>query len=115
MAEERLLTVRDVSLILGISEKEVIDLTEKNVIPAYKVGGVYLRFKREQIEEFKKTFKPSNYQIASSTGASWASRDFRPKNYSLKDRISDFLYFNDFYILSLLIISLLLVLIFQKY
>lgn len=115
MAEEKLLTVRDVSLILGISEKEVIDLTEKKLIPAYKVGGIYLRFKREQIEEFRKSFKPSSYRIVPSSTDSWASRNFRSEKYSAKDRLSDFFYFNDFYILSLLIVLLLLVLILQKY
>ena len=54
MAEEKLLTIREVSLYLGISEKEVIELAESQTIPAYRVGGVYLRFKRQQIEEFKR-------------------------------------------------------------
>ncbi len=54
MSEEKLLTIREVSLILNITEKEVIDLAENQVIPAYRIGGVYLRFKRQQIEEYKK-------------------------------------------------------------
>lgn len=115
MAEEKLLTVRDVSLILGITEKEVIDLTENGVIPAYKVGGVYLRFKRDQIEEFKKSFKPTPHKNISSGSATWSSRDFKSEKYSFRDKISDFFYFNDFYILSIVIILLVLVLIFQRY
>jgi len=103
MAEEKLLTIRDVSLILGISEKEVIDLAERGLIPAYKVGGVYLRFKREQIEEFKKKLKPLSHKIITT-----------PK-YTFKDRVSDFFYFNDFYILCALIILLILVIIFRGY
>jgi excisionase family DNA binding protein len=102
MAEEKLLTVRDVSIILGISEKEVMDLAENASIPAYKIGGVYLRFKKDQVLEFKKT------KHVSSTP------DIR-SGYSLKDKISDFLYFNDFYISAILIIVLLLVIIFQGY
>ena len=54
MSEEKLLTIREVSLFLGISEKEVIDLAESQALPAYKIGGVYLRFKRQQIEEYRK-------------------------------------------------------------
>lgn len=46
MGEEKLWTVRDVSIFLGISEKEVIDLAESGAIPAYKIGGVYLRENR---------------------------------------------------------------------
>ncbi len=99
---ERFLTVRDVSLILGISEKEVMDLVESKQLDAYKVGGIYIRFKQEQITQFGKSFKPAvkNRQIAS-------------QKYSLTDRISDFFYFNDFYILAALIIALILVVIFQ--
>jgi len=96
MSEEKLLTVRDVSLILGISEKEVIDLAESAAIPAYKIAGVYLRFKKEQIQEYKKSAKA----LASSNP---------PEKYAFKDRVSDFLYFNDFYILSFLLIFLLLI------
>ncbi|MDP2938094.1 MAG: helix-turn-helix domain-containing protein [Candidatus Omnitrophota bacterium] len=100
---ERLLTVRDVSLILGISEKEVMDLVESKQLDAYKVGGVYIRFKQEQITEFRKLFKPAS------------KKTIVFQKYTLKDRISDFFYFNDFYILSILIILLILVIIFQKY
>ncbi len=101
MAEEKLLTIRDVSLILGISEKEVIDLSETGTIPGYKIGGVYLRFKRQQVEEYKKKHK------------SVLPKKESTREYSAKDRISDFFYFNDFYILSLIIIILILFIIFQ--
>jgi len=103
MAEEKLLTVRDVSAILGLSEKEVLDLTGKGSIPAYKIGGVYLRFKRSQIEEFKKTSKPSQPRHKASSP------------YPLFDKLNDFFYFNDFYILAILIIALILLVIFQAY
>ena len=103
MAEEKLLTIRDVSLILGVSEKEVIDLAESGKLPAYKVGGVFLRFKREQIELFKKGLKHPTHKIRTS------------EKYAFKDRVSDFFYFNDFYLLSALIILLILFIIFRGY
>ena len=103
MVEDKLLTIRDAALILSISEQEVIDLAESGELPAYKVGGVYLRFKREQLEEFKKTHKAlSDTQIP-------------PQSPSFKERVSDFLYFYDFYILAVLIIILMLVIIFRGY
>lgn len=101
MAEEKLLTVREVSLILGISEKEVLDLAESGTIPAYKVGGVYLRFKREQIETIKKSHKLAHQKQNSS------------KKLLLKDKFSDFFYFNDFYILAAILIILILYIIFR--
>ena len=99
MGNEKLLTVREVSLLLSVSEKEVLDLAETSAIPAYKVGGVYLRFKREQVLEYQKSLRPFTAKTKSS-----------PKS-PLQDKISDFFYFNDFYILSVGLIVLLLVVI----
>jgi excisionase family DNA binding protein len=85
---EKLLTIREVSAFLCLTEKQVIDLAEEGTIPAYKVGGVYLRFKREQVEEYKKVLRAGSKQ----------------KRVSFGDRVADFFYFNDFYLLSALII-----------
>ncbi len=103
MAEEKFLTVRDVSSILGVSEKEVVDFVEKGSLAAYRIGGVYLRFKKEQVLEFKKNFQVFTPKID------------KPPRYPFKDRISDFIYFNDFYILAAVIIISLLVIIFRGY
>ena len=103
MSEEKLLTIREVSLILNITEKEVIDLAENQVIPAYRIGGVYLRFKRQQIEEYKKKINTPAVKSNSSEGNSF------------KDRIIDFVYFNDFYILSVLIIIVIVFILFKGY
>lgn len=103
MKEEKLLTIREAASILDVSEKEIMELAERGDIPAYKIAGVYLRFKKEQILDYKKSLKPL-----------WDKAE-EQKKYSIQDRISDFFYFNDFYILSALIIMSLLVLIFQGY
>ena len=95
MAEEKLLTVRDVSILLGVSEKDVLDLTENGAIPAYKVGGVYLRFKKEQVDEYKKSHPYLHHKSAEKMSA-------RPQ-----DKIRDFFYFNDFYIFAIALIILL--------
>lgn len=100
------MTVRDVSLLLGISEQEVLDLVERHDLIAYKVGGVYLRFKQEQVDDFRRNFKPSARQQDNPASG---------RRYSLGDRIKDFFYFNDFYILSILVIILILIIIFQGY
>ncbi len=101
MTEEKLLTVRDVSYFLGISEREVLDLSQNGAIPAYKVGGVYLRFKREQVEEYKRKNK------------SLLHKDNNGHDYPLSDRVQDFLYFNDFYIFSFVIVALIIFIIFK--
>ena len=90
----RLLTIRDVANYLNITEKQVVELAESGVIPAYKVGGVYLRFKKEQIDQVKYRIKP-NQALVSIEGTAL-------------ERIRDFLYHNDFYVISLIIIFFLL-------
>ncbi|HOW42898.1 MAG TPA: helix-turn-helix domain-containing protein [Candidatus Omnitrophota bacterium] len=99
MAEDKLLTVREVAHVLNITEKEVIDLAESGAIPAYNVGGVYIRFKQHQVEEFKKHNK---------------TVPARTEEYTLKDKLFDFIYFNDFYLVSFLLILALLYVIFKK-
>ncbi len=103
MREEKLLTIREVSLICNISEKEVIELAENQVIPAYRIGGVYLRFKRQQIEEYKRKIK------------SPVNKNNTLERSSLKDKVFDFIYFNDFYILSVFIVIVIVIILFQGY
>ena len=95
MTEEKMLTVRDVAILLEVSEKEVLDLTEQGTIPGYKVGGVYLRFKKEQVDQYKKNqshLKP---------------KEAMKESEGLGSKVHDFFYFNDFYIFALSFIILL--------
>ncbi len=98
MNQNKLLTVREVAQELGISEGEVIDLAEQGKVPAYKIAGVYLRFKAEQVQEIKQKISKS------------AKLENRA---SFSERLQDFLYFNDFYIVSFLIIILMIIIIFN--
>ncbi len=95
MTEEKLLTVREVSVLLGISEKDVLDLTEKGTIPGYKVGGVYLRFRKDQVDQYKKLHLHLHPQAVKHISA------------GPTDRIKDFFYFNDFYIFAIIFIIIL--------
>jgi len=101
MTEEKMLTVRDVSNILGVSEKDVLDLTESGVIPGYKVGGVYLRFKKEQVEQYRKNQNLLKPKLA------------KKEPQGTGDRVRDFFYFNDFYIFAVIIIILLSYLVYR--
>ena len=91
---EKLLTIREAAQYLGITEKQIIELSDKSIIPAYKVGGVYLRFKKEQLDAVKDRITPTQKED--------------DIEYSFSDKLSDFFYYNDFYIFSLLIISILI-------
>ena len=98
MKQDKLLTVREVAEDLGITEQGVIDLAKEGKIPAYKIGGVYLRFKPEHVQDVKKSIHPTLQEKS---------------KISLLERLRDFLYFNDFYILALLIIISMLIIIFR--
>ncbi len=98
MKQNKLLTIREVAEELGITEQEVIDLAEEGKIPAYKVGGVYLRFKLEHVQEVKQGI---SRLLKNKVKVGWLQR------------LQDFLYFNDFYILTSLIIILMLIIIFK--
>ena len=86
---EKLLTTREVSQILGISEKEVIELANQGKIPSYRIAGEFLRFEKKEIFKIKNELRKTQARV------SW------------RERVADFFYFNDFYILSLIIILLL--------
>jgi len=95
MSEEKMLTVRDVAVMLGISEKDVLDLAENGTIPGYKIGGVYLRFKKEQVEQYKK----NRHHLQPNA--------LKQESAGVGGKVSDFFYFHDFYILAAMLIILL--------
>jgi len=101
MSEEKLLTVREVSVILGVSEKDVLDLAENGTIPGYKIGGLYLRFKKEQVDQY---FKARHH---------FHPETIKDEPVGVKSRFKDFLYFNDFYIFSTILIVLLVYLVYR--
>ena len=107
MAEDKLLTVRDVASFLDITEKNVIDLAEIGILPAYKVAGVYLRFKKTQIQEFKKDSK----ELLRKEGIDFTQRI----KGGFTDKLSDFFYFYDFYLVSVVVIVILTFLIFRGF
>lgn len=95
----KFLTVREVAGYLNITEKEVVDLAQSGAIPAYKVGGVYLRFKKEQIDGVRHKIHPDESLIKIEG--------------TPVEKVRDFIYHNDFYILSLIVIFVLLYFIVQ--
>ncbi len=92
--KEKLLTTREVSRILGIPEGEIINLSGSKLIPHFKVGGKFLRFRREDIVKIKPAIK-KKYHLPL-------------ENNQRAEKIKDFLYFNDFYIISSAIILVLI-------
>ncbi|MCM8790387.1 MAG: helix-turn-helix domain-containing protein [Candidatus Omnitrophica bacterium] len=129
---EKLLTIAEVAAYLKISEEEVKRLVDMGEIPAYRIGGSFLRFRKEQIDAIRSEIfdfeekspdkvKPHLDRKGRPTHPyTDLERDIKRKephtrqyDYSTAEKIRDFFYFNDFYILSLFIIGVLLYLIFR--
>lgn len=129
---EKLLTIREAAEHLKVPEEEVKRLVDIGAIPAYKIGGTFLRFRREQLDAIRSEIstiervEPGHAKpILDSHGKpvhpyTDLEREIKRKepltrqyDYILTERMSDFFYFNDFYIVSLIIILVLVYFIFK--
>ncbi len=113
-AKEGLLDLKEAADLLGLTEEEVKRFVLRGKIPAYKIGGEFLRFKKDQVEALRgriKILKHQSVPIEKITPDDVAERKTR---YSAWDRIRDFLYFNDFYFLAAILIALLIFVIVRK-
>lgn len=110
---EKLLTLKELSDHLNISEDEIRKLVDMGVIPAYSIGGSFLRFRKEQMDIIRNEILAKKIPVIST-------KQFIPKTKNMKneepeevrerfgEKILDFVYFNDFYIISLACIAFLL-------
>ncbi len=116
--KERLITLKEAAEILELSEEEIRGYVSAGKIPAYKIGGQFLRFKKDQLEALRGRVKILKLQSVPIEKISPAAPDEegpgRKSGYTFFDRIRDFLYFNDFYILALILIALLIFIIVRK-
>ncbi|MCQ9206342.1 MAG: helix-turn-helix domain-containing protein [Omnitrophica bacterium] len=97
---EKLITVKEVAALLGIPRTKIRELVASGELPAYKVGGKFIRFRREQVEAIRQEIRA---RIASTTPISAPREEIKilPEaeySESYRDRIRDFFYFNDFYL-----------------
>jgi excisionase family DNA binding protein len=100
---DKLLTLQEAADFLAVSEDSLRRLVKKGAIPAYHVGGVYLRFKEEQLRTYRKSAEPTHVSKPP------VNRSPMPvQKDSFFSKISDFFYFNDFYIISAVLVWVLL-------
>ncbi len=95
------ITVRETAQILAVSEKKVMDLIENGNLQAYKIADQFLRLKRNEVINIQSTG-----QVVSENAVSI---------YTKGERVRDFFYFNDFYLVALVVIGILLYIIFFTY
>lgn len=98
MTNEQFITVRETAQVLGISEKKVMDLIESQKLQAYRIADQFLRLKKSEVLAVRKSGDVVNENVKFE--------------YTNSERLFDFFYFNDFYIISLVVIAALLSVIF---
>jgi len=130
---EKLISIKEVAGYLKVSEEEVKRLVDAGEIPAYKIGGTFLRFRKEQIDVIRNEIDLLEKQGSQSTKPVVLDKAGHPTHpysdmervvrktepyvrqydYTAAERIKDFFYFNDFYIFCFVIIAALMYLIFR--
>lgn len=101
MSEDKYLNINEAAEYLQISPEEIKKLVDQGKVPAYSIGGVFLRFKKDQIKALKGGHFDTR-QVSSPSETQYSSRE----------KFKDFLYFNDFYIISVIIVLIILIVIF---
>lgn len=104
--EERYLNVQEASAFLDISEEELWELVHKHEVSTHNIAGTFLRFHKAHLEELKNRWRirrelfPESAHPIPHGGADGRA--------SFSERLRDFWYFNDFYVVcSVLMIALL--------
>ncbi len=95
------ITVRETAQILAVSEKKVMDLIEGGNLQAYRIADQFLRLKRNEVVNMLSTGQVVSENVTHS--------------YTKGERVRDFFYFNDFYLMAFVIIGVLLYIIFFTY
>ena len=96
---EKLWTTGEVATYLGIQEMDVKQLVREGQLTGYKLGGQFLRFRPDQVEALKGKirFRPNARRVPTRPQDSWV------------EQLKDFVYFNDFYMVSAGLLAILLI------
>ena len=130
---EHLLNIKEVAAYLGVSEDEIKRLVDIGEMPAYKIGDSFLRFRREQVDAVKSEVSdvekadPGRVDVKLDSKGhpthpfTDLERDVKERepavrqyDYTLAEKIQDFIHYNDFYIVSAVIIAVLLFIILRS-
>ncbi len=93
MSEGQYISVRETAQLLGISERKVMDMIEANELQAYKIANQFLRLKRKEVLALQESGSVENETVQHP--------------YTARERLKDFVYYNDFYLVSGVIIVIL--------
>ena len=88
-----MLTIEEVKQFLDAEQKELEKYIQEGKLHAYKIGGTYLRFRKEEVENLRFEIRPRKDRLPATGKSVWA-------------HVVDFWRFNNFYIVSLLFVLL---------
>ena len=96
---QKLWTVAEVARHLGLQDIDVEQLVKEGKLIGYKLGGQFIRFRPDQVMALKTElrFRPNTGRVAVKTSE------------GLYQRIREFIYFYDFYVLSVVLLAVLIV------
>jgi excisionase family DNA binding protein len=97
---DQFISVREAAQLLKVSEKKIMELSNEGKLQPYRIAGQFIRFKRNDVAGIKT--------------AGTVTAENVHYEYTSTERVRDFFYFNDFYIASLIIITLFLYIIFYR-
>ncbi|MBN1586203.1 MAG: helix-turn-helix domain-containing protein [Candidatus Omnitrophica bacterium] len=114
----KLLTEEEAAALLEIGVAQLRAMVEEGKLPAYQIGGTFLRFRRDQVEALKEPSEPqgetSEEGAVDSDVFGSEDSEAQPNQSTLLDRVLDLVYFNDFYLVSVVLILALLCIIFLR-
>jgi excisionase family DNA binding protein len=104
---EDYLSFKDAAAMLDVREDELRELVKRHQIPTHNVAGAFLRLKKKEVEELKNKWRIERELFPVSQQGTFVHQS-TVAHAGLFTKLSDFWYFNDFYILCSVLIVLLL-------
>ena len=88
---DELLSLEEVRQYLNLNQREIQSLIDRGRLDAFRLGGAYLRFRKGQVVDLKTRLRRYPFSIAFAI-----------------ERLQEFWRFNNFYIVSLVVIAALI-------
>lgn len=86
-----MLTLEEVRNFLEIEQIQIEKFLQDGKLKAYKIGGTYIRFRKEEVLNLRFEMMPQKTKL--------------PKRNSFGGNLAEFWRFNNFYILSILVVA----------
>ena len=103
---EDYLSPKEAAALLQISEDELRALVQKHQVPSHNMAGVFLRLKKKEIEDLKNKWRIERELFPKEERFFTHANTVRKAGFF--EKLGDFWYFNDFYILCSILTLLLL-------